>query len=108
MLYLRNNLARYEVNVARYYMRRGAFLAAANRAEYVVQNYQRTPALRDALELMIEAYSRLGMEELEKDARRVLALNENSGALIPDPQKFDEDEKPLGVQVWEFLELDQN
>ena len=108
MLYLRNNLARHEVNVAQYYMRRGAYLAAANRAEYVVQNYQRTPALREALELMIEAYSRLGMEELEKDTRRVLALNEDSGALIADPQKFDEEDKPLGLKVWEFLELDQN
>lgn len=106
MLYLRNNLARFEVNVARYYMRRGAYLAAANRAEYVVQNYQRTPALRDALELMIAAYSKLGMEELEQDARRVLALNEDNGALIPDPQ--DLVEKPFGQQVWEFFELDQN
>jgi len=106
MLYLRNNLARYEVNVARYYMKRGAFLAAANRAEYVVQNYQRTPALRDALELMIAAYSELGMTELVEDTRRVLALNENNGALIPDPQKLAE--KPFGQEVWEFFELDQN
>jgi outer membrane protein assembly factor BamD len=106
MLYLRNNLARHEVNVARYYMRRGAYLAAANRAEYVVQNYQRTPALRDALELMIDAYAMLGLEGLEADARRVLALNEDSGALIPDPQ--DLVEKPFGQKVWEFFELDQN
>lgn len=106
MLYLRNNLARHEINVAHYYMRRGAFLAAANRAEYVVQNYQRTPAMRDALDLMIAAYSELGMDELANDARRVLALNENSGALIPDPQK--QVEKPVGQQVWEFFELDRN
>jgi outer membrane protein assembly factor BamD len=108
MLYLRNNLARHEVNVARYYMRRGAFLAAANRAEYVVQNYQRTPALRDALELMIAAYGELGMEDLAADTRRVLAMNEDTGALIADPQELPDDAKPLGLQVWEFFGLDEN
>ena len=106
MLYLRNNLARYEVRVARYYMRRGAFLAAANRAEYVVQNYQRTPALREALEIMIAAYGKLGMDDLASDTQRVLALNEQNGALIPDPQKTAE--KSLGVRLWEFFELDEN
>ena len=87
-------------------MKRGAFIAAANRAEYVVQNYQRTPALRDALELMIAAYEKLGMQELETDARRVLALNENNGSLIPDPQ--DIEDKPLLLDVWDFLGLDEN
>ncbi len=106
MLYLRNNLARYEVHVAEYYMRRGAYIAAANRAEYVVQNYQRTPALREALELMIAAYAKLGMAELETDARRVLALNENNGSLISDPQ--DIEDKPLLLDVWDFLGLDEN
>jgi outer membrane protein assembly factor BamD len=107
MLYLRNNLARHEVNVARYYVRRGAFLAAANRAEFVVQNYQRTPALRDALEVMIEAYGKLGMQDLVADTQRVLAFNEDSGSLIDDPQKQFED-KPIGLKIWEFFELDQN
>lgn len=106
MLYLRNNLARHEVRVARYYMRRGAFLAAANRAEYVVQNFQRTPALREALELMIAAYTELGMEDLAGDTRRVLALNEQSGALIADPQELEE--KPLGLEIWDFFGLDEN
>ncbi len=106
MLYLRNNLARHEVKVAGYYMRRGAFLAAANRAEQVVQNYQRTPALRDALELMIAAYTKLGMDDLASDTQRVLALNEASGALIPDPQELED--KPIGLKVWEFFELDEN
>ena len=107
MLYLRNNLARHEVNVARYYVRRGAFLAAANRAEFVVQNYQRTPALRDALEVMIDAYGKLGMQDLVADTQRVLAFNEDSGSLIDDPQKQFED-KPIGLKIWEFFELDQN
>ena len=108
MLHLRNNLARYEIRVARYYMRRGAYLAAANRAEYVVQNYQRTPALRDALELMIAAYGELGMNDLASDTQRVLAMNEESGALIPDPQDIPDSEKSLGLRLWEFFELDEN
>lgn len=106
MLYLRNNLARHEVNVAHYYMKRGAFLAAANRAEYVVQNYQRTPALREALELMIDAYTELGMNDLATDAQRVLALNEQNGSLIDDPQEIGE--KPWSRELWEFFGLDEN
>ena len=106
MLYLRNNLARYEVRVARYYMRRGAFVAAANRAQYVVQNYQRTPALREALEIMIDSYSRLGLPEIADDTRRVLALNEANGSLIPDPQETAD--ASLGQQAWEFFGLDEN
>ena len=106
MLYLRNNLARYEIRVAQYYMKRGAYVAAANRAEYVVQNYQRTPSLRDALALMIVAYGKLGLIELANDTRRVLALNENNGSLIDDPQQTAD--KGLTEQIWDFLELDQN
>ncbi len=106
MLHLRNNLARHEVHVANYYMRRGAYLAAANRAEYVIQNYQRTPAVREALEVMIAAYTQLGMEDLAHDTRRVLALNENTGALIEDP--LESGDKPLAHDIWEFFELDEN
>lgn len=106
MLYLRNNLARHEVHVARYYIKRGAFVAAANRAAYVVENYQRTPAMREALEVMIEAYTRLGMEDLANDAQRVLALNESSGTLITDPRE--QDEQSLGGYIWDFMGLDQN
>jgi outer membrane protein assembly factor BamD len=106
MLHLRNNLARYEIHVANYYMKRGAYIAAANRANYVVENFQRTPAVKDALEIMIAAYAELEMPDLAADAQRVLALNEDTGALIPDPR--DEGEKGLSEQVWEYFELDQN
>ena len=75
MRYLKNNLARYELHVADYYMRRGAYLAAANRAKYVVENYQRAPAIPDALALMARAYNRLDLPELSADALRVLKLN---------------------------------
>lgn len=106
MLYLRNNLARYEVHVARFYIKRGAYVAAAQRASYVIENYQRTPAVRDALEVMIEAYTRLGMQDLVADAQKVLALNEASGALIEDPLEFRE--KSWGRQLWDYFELDTN
>ncbi len=75
MTLIRNNLARYEVHVADFYMKRGAFLAAANRGKYVIENYQRTPAVADALAIMTKAYDKLGMDDLAKDTRRVLELN---------------------------------
>lgn len=106
MLYLRNNLARHEIHVARYYIDRGAFLAAANRAIYVVENYQRTPAMRDALLIMIQAYEELGMDELADDANRVLVLNEEQDIFIQDPSDFEE--KTWGAQLWDYLELDKN
>lgn len=75
MIYLHNNLASFEVNVADYYMRRGAYVAAANRAAYVVESYPRAPAVEDALAIMAEAYIKLGLLELARDASRVLATN---------------------------------
>lgn len=106
MLYLRNNLARHEIHVARYYMKRGAFVAAANRANYVVENYQRTPALADALQVMADAYTELNMPELAEDARRVLAMNQQNNALIPDPR--DLEERTWSRSLWEYFELDSN
>ncbi|MEW8507639.1 MAG: outer membrane protein assembly factor BamD [Candidatus Thiodiazotropha sp.] len=81
MLYLRNNMARYQIHIADFYMRRGAYLAAANRANRVVTQFQRTDAVKGALEIMIDAYTRLGMTELADDAKRVLAHNLESGRL---------------------------
>ncbi len=75
MMVIRNSLAKYEVHVANYYLTRGAYLAAANRSKYVVENYQRTPAVADALAIMVQAYNKLGMKELAADAKRVLELN---------------------------------
>jgi outer membrane protein assembly factor BamD len=106
MVYLRNNLARHEVHVASYYLDRGAFLAAANRAKYVVENYQRTPAVKPALEIMIEAYRRLELPELAADAQRVLALNEAQGNFIPDPQ--DLEEKSWAREIWDYTGLDED
>ena len=75
MLYLRNLLAEHEIHVADYYMRRGAYVAAANRARFVVENYQRTPAVPDALAIMAQAYKLMDLDDLSADALRVLELN---------------------------------
>jgi len=72
MRYLTNALANYEVHVARYYYNRGAYVAAANRAQAALTNYPKTPANEDALILMVQAYDRLGMAQLRDDAQRVL------------------------------------
>jgi len=76
MTYLRQKLAQYELNIADFYMRRGEPLAAANRAKYVVENYQGTPAVGDALAIMVQAYRQMGKNDLAADALRVLRLNQ--------------------------------
>ena len=72
MIFLRNRLAAYENHVATYYMRRGAYVAAVNRAKYSLEHYPGAPALEESLQIMIDAYDQLGMRELAADARRVL------------------------------------
>jgi len=75
LVYLHNMLAKYEIYVAYYYMRRGAYVAAANRAKYVIENYQRTPAAQGALEVLVQAYTKMGMNDLANDTQRILDLN---------------------------------
>ena len=75
MRHLRNILAQHEVNVANFYMRRGAFVAAANRARNVVEQFQQTPAMPEALVLLAKSYKVLELDDLSADALRVLELN---------------------------------
>lgn len=72
MKYLVNALASLELHVARYYMKRGAYLAAANRAQYAVLNYPAAPANEEALFIMVKAYDALGLTDLRDDAERVM------------------------------------
>ena len=72
MAYIVNSLAAYEVHVARYYFRRGAYLAAANRAQQAVLEFQHSPAAEEALYIMSQSYDRLGLTQLRDDADRVL------------------------------------
>ena len=75
LVHLRNRLAAYEVYVAQYYLQRDAYVAALNRGKYVVENYNQTPAMGDALVVMVRAYRKLQMPELAADTLKVLTLN---------------------------------
>jgi outer membrane protein assembly factor BamD len=88
MRYLVNSLASNEVHVARYYMKRGAYLAAANRAQFAVQHYPQTPAVEEAVYILVKAYDSLGMTDLRDAADRIMHTN------FPDSRYF----KPGGVQ----------
>ena len=83
MLHLRNILARHELHVANFYMERGAHVAAANRARYIVENYSKADVVPDALALLVEANHKLGLDNAAHDALQVLAVN------FPDYQAFD-------------------
>jgi len=72
MVYLTNALARYEVNVARYYYNRGAYVAAVNRAQAAIVGYPRTAASESALDILVRSYDKLGLVQLRDDSLRVL------------------------------------
>ena len=92
MIYLRERLASYQINVAKYYMKRHAYLAAANRCEEVLIHYQKTPYVEDALAIMTEAYQLLEMDELADKSLALLKLN------YPDhPQLVDGQLKESGL-----------
>ena len=86
MLYLKNILAMHEIHVGRYYMKRQAWLAAANRARYVVENFPGTPSVSEALSIMTIAYRQMGLDDLSADAARVLRLNYPDRAVTGEPE----------------------
>jgi outer membrane protein assembly factor BamD len=75
MRYLVNALASHEVHVARFYMKRGAYIAAANRAQYAIRFYPTAPALEEAVFVLVKAYDALGMDDLRDAADRVMRTN---------------------------------
>jgi len=83
MIYLRNLLASYEVHVAEFYIERQAYLSALNRARYVVENYQGAPVVPRALEIMIEMYLRMGLNDLADTSLAILRQN------YPDSERLD-------------------
>ena len=88
MVYLRNRLARHEINVANYYFKRKAYLASANRGRYVVENYSQTPAAADGLAVMVQAYQLLGLNVLADNALKVLVVNHPQHPSIDDNGQF--------------------
>jgi outer membrane protein assembly factor BamD len=75
MNYLVNALAAHEIHVARYYMKRGAYVAAANRAQFTLKTYPRAPANEEGLVILVQAYDALELTDLRNDAERVMKKN---------------------------------
>ena len=90
MIFLRNKLADYEVAVAAYYLKRGAYVGAINRCKYALENYDGAPSIRQSLGIMVEAYDKLGMPDLSANAAKVLAAN--------FPGSYDDDKRSW----WKF------
>jgi len=86
MNYLVNALAQSEVNIARYYLTRGAYLAALQRAQVAVRDYSGAPASEEALSIMMRAYGSLGMDGLREDTERILLKNYPNTAFLKAPQ----------------------
>ncbi|MCP3849460.1 MAG: outer membrane protein assembly factor BamD [Gammaproteobacteria bacterium] len=97
MRYLRNKVSKHEMHVARYYMRRGAYIAAVDRASYVVEHYQQTPAIKDALLVMIEAYKKLDQPRLAQDAQRVYDTNAHK---FHEQVYYEEESVIPGIPDW--------
>ena len=94
MNYILNTLAEYELHVARYYFRRGAEVAAANRAQQAVVDFDGAPATEAALFIMVQSYDRLGLDDLRDDAQRVFKMN------FPDSKLTVQDLRKAGKAWW--------
>jgi len=101
MQYLVNMLAKYELHVAGYYLRRGAYIAAVNRAQGVLTQYPNSPSTRDALKILAQAYDAMGMTDLRDDTRRVLAKNSGASASPAGDETPADGAKP-GEPWWQF------
>lgn len=102
MIALRNNLAMHEVHIARYYLKRKAYMAAANRAGAVVKDYERTPAVPYALQVLQEAYTKLGMQDLARDTQRIYSQNYPDGPPVPEHP-----DTSVAQGIWDFIGLDE-
>jgi len=91
MNYIVSSLAQYEVHVARYYYKRGAYLAAVNRAQVAVSDYRDVPALEEALFIIYKSYDALGMVQLRDDAKRVLENSYPGSEFLTKGEKFKEE-----------------
>jgi len=96
MNYLVNALASLEIHVARYYMKRGAYVAAANRVQYALKAYPRAPANEEGLVILVAAYDALGLKDLRDDAERVMKKN------FPDSKYLKGDPASSGGSWWQI------
>lgn len=100
MVHLRNLLARYQIHVANYYFKRGAYIAAINRGRYVLENFQETPAVPDALAVMIQGYELLEMDDLRDSTLAVLKENYADYPALNNDGEFDYKYRSLDDRSW--------
>ncbi len=101
MNYLFNSVAMGEVYVARYYMKRGAYIAALNRTQHILNEYPQTPAIQHALEIMVDAYDKLGMNDLRDDAERVMLKSFSKNQDLQDISLDDNENRwKIWPQIW--------
>ncbi|MCG6935981.1 MAG: outer membrane protein assembly factor BamD [Proteobacteria bacterium] len=92
---IRDGLADYEVFVIDYYMQRKAYVAVVNRAKFVLENYQGTPAIPNALGSMVKGYHNLGLDDLANDAWQVLKINFPKHEITRQLQDYLPQSKPV-------------
>ena len=97
MRYIVNSLAEADVIVARYYYQRGAYLASANRAQLVIRDYDRAPAVEEALYILYKSYEKLGMTDLANDTLRVFKLNFPDSDMLVSGQRVKKERR-----WWQF------
>jgi outer membrane protein assembly factor BamD len=97
MIFLRNRLASYEVYVAEYYLRRGAYVGAINRCKYAIENYDGAPQIHQALQIMEQSYQHLGMKELAASTKKVLDDNYTT---VAQSQPAAEEDKESWWKFW--------
>lgn len=102
MVALKNNIAMHEIHVAKYYLKRKAYVAAVSRCNLVLKEYQRTPAVPYALQIMEEAYTEMGLTNLANDAKQVFNKNYPQG--IPD---MESPRKSFMYDVWDVIGFDE-
>ncbi|MEE9423428.1 MAG: outer membrane protein assembly factor BamD [Methylococcales bacterium] len=102
MISLRNKLAKHEIHVARYYVKRKAYVAAVRRAISVLENYPRSTSIPDALKILKKSYQKLDLHDLSDDIKRVYAMNYTDG--VPEETV----ETSIAEDIWNFLGLDED
>lgn len=99
MIYIRNQLAAYELQVAKYYLRRQAYVAAINRTKHVIESYQKTDSVADSLAVMTEAYKQLGQDDLAQSSTLILETN------FPNHGYLQGEEIDLSTQLISFKDF---
>ena len=102
MVSLKNNIAMHEARIGQYYLKRKAYVAAVSRANTILKDYQRTPAVPYALQIMQEAYTEMGLTNLANDAKQVFNLNYPQG--VPE---IENPKNSFVYDVWDFIGFDE-